>query len=496
MKIFEASKRKSEHALFLVMCLGLSIASCLGCARKPGTPNRDNGSGSLPESVTVTSTETSTSWKSPGSSREWPNIRETLAFDGAKSIPLPGSPVEVVEGGSGRFLILKLDSPKSLVVFDANAQDIVKLLPLDDTRCLLAAGRDVLIAVDPNTGTCRRWSLRTWEQAPTIELAVELPIQSIALGSASTGPLLVVQDRDRKLSRTQEVSQWPSPFVRFFKVDDLKPVLFKLHVTAAPRFDPANRGNASASADGTTFVLDPFRTCLRICDDTLVVRRIARSTSTTRTLPGPDGQMIFGMPSPRFLNWMPLGANGGPSSVTVFPATESPYFISQESALTFNSRTASKRGNWVSVMAPGEVIPIFSVKPEMRGPRCHFLSASKLLACIGSATRDRIDLYYVDVQNALRKRKVPYLFFTSSPPLHTRPGMKFRYAAAWDSSEHGVKFELEKPPDGMTVDAKGVVEWNVPQDHAAGYVDFRLVARLAPGLERQQWISVYCHESK
>jgi hypothetical protein len=496
MKSNRASERKPEHALFLVMGLGLAIATCLGSARKPATLNRDKESESLPESVTVTSTGTSANSKPPGGNRDWPNIREAPAFDGVKSIPLPGSAVDAIEGGSGRFLILKLESPKSLVVFDANALDIVKILPLNDTRCLLAAGRDVLIAVDPNTGTCQRWSLRTWEQAATIELAVELPIQSVALGSASTGPLLVVQDKDRKLSRSQEVEEWPSPFVRFFNVDDLKPVLFKLHVTRAPRLDPANRGNASASADGTTFVLDPFRTCLRICDDTLVVRRIARSTSTTPTLPGPDGQMIYGMSSPRFFNWMPLGANGGSSSITAFPATQSPYFITQESSLRFNSRAAAKRGHWVSVMAPGEVIPIFSVKHEMRGPRCHFLSASKVFVCLESATRDRIDLFYVDVQNALRKRTEPYLYFTSSPPLQTRPGTKFRYAAGWVSSQNGVNFELDKPPDGMTVDANGVVEWNVPQDHPAGYIDFRLVARLAPGLERQQWISLYCHESR
>jgi hypothetical protein len=475
--------------------LGFAVALCVGCAREPARPDRrDPASASPAESISSPRGASAPIRQTPASESEGSTIREAPFFAGAKSIPLSGQAVDVLEAGGGRFLIVRLKSPATLAVFDANALEIVQTLPLGNADCLVAAGRDVLIIVDPESGTCTRWSLKDWRRMPDVVLPVDLPIQSVALGSASNGPLLVVQNKNLRLPANKAVFEWPSPFVRFFNLDEMKPMQFKLHVAKKAMFDPINRGMAVASADGNTFVLNVGRTCLRLCDDTLVVRRIARSTSSI--LPGPDGQMIFGIQDPRFFNWHPLSTREDHEQRTAFPASRPPYYVTRESAIHFKSRKEAQRGNGVCVMAPGEDEPLFWTKRQSTNVGCHFLVQSKLLALIDSGDKARIDLFYVDLNEALRKRSGPYLFFTSSPPLETRPGTEFRYAAAWTCSRQDIRFELDQAPADMTVTATGVVAWSVPRDQPAGYLDFRLIARSSDGLERQQWISLYCHESR
>jgi hypothetical protein len=204
--------------------------------------------------------------------------------------------------------------------------------------------------------------------------------------------------------------------------------------------------------------------------------------------------MLYGNAVPRFFNWSPLGPSNGAKEQTAFPAAQAPYFVVRESAWGFTSRQAAQRGNHVEVRAPGESEPLFSTRINKTDARCYFVPQAKLLILVGSRTPNQIDLFFVDVDAALRKRRDRYLFLKSSPPLQTRAGTKFRYAAAFISSHPDVHFELDQAPAGMTVDAKGMVDWEVPKEHPAAYVDFRLVATLAPGLVREQWISLYCHE--
>jgi WD40 repeat protein/S1-C subfamily serine protease len=105
------------------------------------------------------------------------------------------SPIEdLVVGGGGRYLCLKLKGPE-LAIFDVNAADVKKTIKLSSDNALIAAGGEFLVAVDPDhvPATVERWS---FDELAAEGMKATLPIRGrvrgLAMGSDSDGPLVVV----------------------------------------------------------------------------------------------------------------------------------------------------------------------------------------------------------------------------------------------------------------------------------------------------------------
>jgi hypothetical protein len=102
--------------------------------------------------------------------------------------------------------------------------------------------------------------------------------------------------------------------------------------------------------------------------------------------------------------------------------------------------------------------------------RVMFIPDAKVLITIPT-TADRLVLHKLDVDKALEKSEVDYLFVTSSPPTEVRKGATYTYPLAVKSRKGGVKYSLASGPTGMTVSKEGVVKWTAPKDFAEAEVN-------------------------
>ncbi len=125
------------------------------------------------------------------------------------------SPVaDLAVGGGGRYLILHMPKARKLAVFDVNEAKVVKTLPADDEKLLIAAGLEKLLVVLPGSRTIERWDLRTFKRETSIKYPIKGDVLAVAMGSASQGPAALL------------AKDGVSPFVQvpvFLGLDDLKP---------------------------------------------------------------------------------------------------------------------------------------------------------------------------------------------------------------------------------------------------------------------------------
>jgi hypothetical protein len=98
---------------------------------------------------------------------------------------------DVAVGGAGRYLVLRLPKARKLTVFDVSAAKIAGHIPLAEEGALFAAGLEDVLVVLPGAATIERWSLKTLERDVAATLPIQGVIKSIAMGSASHGPLLI-----------------------------------------------------------------------------------------------------------------------------------------------------------------------------------------------------------------------------------------------------------------------------------------------------------------
>jgi WD40 repeat protein len=111
---------------------------------------------------------------------------------------LPSKITNVVVGGAGRYLILDLRALHHLAVFDVNAAAVVGYIPLREDDGQVAASLDCVIVLLPHARIIERWDLKTLLPQSVSELPCGGTVRTIAMGSASKGPLLVHWGRDAR----------------------------------------------------------------------------------------------------------------------------------------------------------------------------------------------------------------------------------------------------------------------------------------------------------
>lgn len=104
---------------------------------------------------------------------------------------LPAPLDDVVVGGAGRFLVCRLPSLHKLAVFDVGAGEVAGYIPIKEDDAPFAAGREHVVVLLPEAGKMERWNLQTRQREVETELPIKGGIHGVAMGSASTGPLLV-----------------------------------------------------------------------------------------------------------------------------------------------------------------------------------------------------------------------------------------------------------------------------------------------------------------
>jgi hypothetical protein len=114
--------------------------------------------------------------------------------------------------------------------------------------------------------------------------------------------------------------------------------------------------------------------------------------------------------------------------------------------------------------------------------RVLFAPEGKLIAIIPKSN-DRLVLHRFDVEEAMDKAGIDYLFVVSRPPSALYKGTQFAYAPQVKSKKGGVKFKLESGPDGMKPTAEGKLTWDVPKDFAEAEVDVILTVGDGSGQE-------------
>jgi hypothetical protein len=105
---------------------------------------------------------------------------------------MPAPIANVAVGGGGRYLILHLPRLSKLAVFDVNKARVSKLLPAPDANLKFTAGLDKLVVLLPGSSTLQCWSLKTLELERSVPCPVKGQVLALALGSASSHPVLLL----------------------------------------------------------------------------------------------------------------------------------------------------------------------------------------------------------------------------------------------------------------------------------------------------------------
>jgi hypothetical protein len=396
---------------------------------------------------------------------------------------LPAPLDDVVVGGGGRYLILRMPGKHQVAVFDAYLAKVVKYLPFADDNTRIAAGMDKLLVMLPNSGVLQRWSLTTLEREVTAQAPVRPPgvAFSFVMGSASNGPLL--------LGGT------------FVDVATLKTLPIKLPQQAD--LTGGIDARIRASADGKTFTawatqVSPqgIRIFTLIGDE---LKYVYQHDTAGALVPGPDGRVIYttqkGLLSSQAT---PIGNSERDGRGACIPAEQGPYYLAVRLLNRF--RPDQNKSDGLTLYIEGDDRPIaelpdFKFSPDEADgwgranltidKRVHLIPGANVIVRI-PPSNDRLELHPFDVDAALKKTDVNYLIVTSQPPLAAKRGEAYTYQLKVKSKRGGVKYRLDAGPKGMKVGDDGTLTWKVPADAEDADTDVIVTAVDSGGQEAFQ----------
>ncbi len=430
---------------------------------------------------------------------------------------LDGKISDVTVGGGGRYLILTLREARKLAIFDVNAADIIKTIPLPSSNVLVAAGARRLVLAFPDQGLIQRRDLEALDQpARSFTSPIKARLVSLTMGHDSDGPLLAAWAPPHHPAYTD--------WIRFSLVD---PSTMKVHRAGPLLFGNTNRmGGVSpsggsflvgsfppdhlhvrASASGDLFALWSSRLSLSGFQS-LALRR-SQLTSTNELLdlrylaPGPDGGTIYtGRAGALDAFGKPVGGPEPTSSPRMtIPASEPSYYLEVKgleqdgSSVPVTGRIsasihASSDGDRLLTIQRLEEMGGERPKQAERGDdltidkRFHLIPAAHLLITIPFSD-DRLVLRRLDLRKILEKSGRDYLVITSRSRLRVRAGRPLSHRIEAFSKAGGIRYTLARGPEGLVVSSDGELTW-LPPKKSAGGQDATAVVTVADssGLER------------
>jgi S1-C subfamily serine protease len=396
---------------------------------------------------------------------------------------LPGAVDDVIPAAGGRLLLLHLKKLRKLAVFDAAEARVTQFITLASDDVLAAAGADKLVIIYRDQNLMQRWDLRTLQKELTVPLPAVAQLDSIALGYASAGPLLLM---------TRE-----GP--RFLDVATLKLLNIPNQNDGNWRPHPQYPLVVRASADGTTFAawepgLSPAGIRLLTLDGN-TARDAYQHESAGLLLPSPDGSLLFTSNGIYSADLKPT-AQEGLRGVQCIPAYHPSYFLTVRHGAPDGSRP-NRDGSARSVIAiyttgDRRLLVTLSDFDELKADggnpaltiekRIHLLPAANLLVTL-SDTRDELILRRFSITDVLEKAGIDYLFVASTPSRTAEKGQTWSYRPDVKSKRGGVKVKLESGPEGMKISSDGKIEWPVPPEFATSSAGVILNVSDASGQE-------------
>jgi hypothetical protein len=417
---------------------------------------------------------------------------------------LGGTIGDIAVGGGGRFLLVALKEARKLAVFDVNAADVVKTIPLPSTSALIAAGANKLLIAFPEEQVLERWDLATLEREGGSHVSpIDGWIRALALGSDSDGPALALwYPKVRGDSTYLRSTMWSSrgPEARFSFID-----LNRLTVPRAGSIEldkqSSMKQSDSLSISGGSFMLNPdlgarYKVYLRASAGGGVFEiavlpmeffflkaqgnRLSMVSHQVRDLADPPRgfithPVIESVPSglrPIYIRAVDpayyLGMSGLPSNVA-----------GSEGGLGNTEAIVGAHGPaTVAIHAAGDGSRLFTIHglDEMAlsvkmsewfhddltiEKRFYFVPAAKLFITV-PPSNDRLVLRHVDFDDALDRFGAEQLIIVSASTVTARAGLVLEHRIVARSKKGRITYALSDGPDGLKVAADGTLRWAVP----------------------------------
>jgi hypothetical protein len=449
---------------------------------------------------------------------------------------LDGTISDVAIGGGGRFLILTLKNAAKLVVFDVNAADIVKTIPLPSANVLVAAGARKLLVAFPEERLLQRWDLATLQREGGSRISpIDGRLIRLALGSDSDGPALALWSPATDAAG-QDLAQFS-----FIDPDSLTVPRVGLVATRGTRCSLSTSGGSfvvvegpglsggdlmhvRAAAGGDLFGIwsggspSGFRT-ISMHGRALIAPY--EHISCGHLVPGPDGRTVFTgfsgrldldgnpvapaapsrkgspeatVPSSDPSCWLSIGGLADTLTGYVdnsFPNRRSP---AQDVTISIHAADGSRL---LTIHGLDEMASEFTVlEPNERAKndftldkRLHFVPAAQLLITI-PPENDRLVLRQLDLENALDRVEGNYLIVTSPPIVSATAGQTFEHRIAARSKRGEITCALTSGPDGLKLSSQGQLTWPVPQKLAGEDVTAVISVQDATGQKRSHTLAI------
>lgn len=422
------------------LLLGAIVLS--GCGDKPekGAESESKGDDAVEEEVIP---------ESPLKIKPAPLAEEVV------NLKLPDTVEDVEVGGSGRFLILHLKKTRKLAIFDVNEAKITKYLSLASDDIAYTAGAEKLFVVLRDKRIIQRYDLLTFERELTQTVPLTSEVSTIAMGSASVGPLLLAGSSDR-----QSEMMFLDP--RTLAKQDIEVVGSRSYQSDFG----GNRGDLAVSSDGSVFSFWRYGVSPSGVYSLLIKGSKAHlhyeHDSVGSIFPSPDGTRLYTGTGIRNLEGQPIGQER--RGQRILPAVHGLY------TLRAVGEEDSDKGARVSVHFETDDRPLVTLQhvrlpSSERNRRARmdksivFVPEANLIVTVPQP-RDHLLLHKVDVDQALDASGVDYFFVNSQAPKTYTPGETYGYQISTKSKKGGVKYGLEAGPEGMEISNSGVVKWN------------------------------------
>lgn len=388
-------------------------------------------------------------------------------------VPLPGKVYDAVAAGGGRYWLFQFADPRQIALFDVNEAKITRTAALAG-GAVVAAGMNKLFVAYPDAGVIVRYDLATLRKEVAVKLPFDGTVTNLAMGSASSGPLLVRYTTRGKPDNSAVVFLDPTTF-RLLELG------YDPHGYPRPGYGPG--WHYRADPDGRTFVGwaytngAPAREVLTVADS-----GIQKGGLDEETFPGAGGVLLG---KTRVWAGGVVRVASPKGEFYRVPSQSGPFYLGRSLAGRFDDavpRPLELYGYWSDrplaalkdvklASPPPRVAPAENFDLDAR----HFFCPDASVLGVVTGADDKLTLYKLDIDALLAQSGGDYLFVTGRPPA-AETGRPFRYPIAVKSKAGGVAFKLDTGPDGMTVAPDGAVAWAVPKDWAE---PVGVVARIA-----------------
>jgi S1-C subfamily serine protease len=388
-----------------------------------------------------------------------------------QTVQLPAPMQQLVVGGSGNYLVAALPSIKQVAIVDVAARQIAKLVPVEDSDPLLAAGKTKFVVLERGQGILSRYDLKTGARELTESFESH---PAIAMGSSSEGPVVAA-----------------GMSTAVIDLQTLKPTVTK----AVNGFGDAPI-SLQASADGKVFGASRTNTSptgIFVFEINGADFQSAYAPTTPRAvIPSANGEMIYSGPMRFDLKCQPLpGQQHVNSGMILLPAATGPFYMAWVMPGLSARRVPDRvrRGANpapdaepapLTIHCPNDDTPLLTVKdvvlpdfesdvrarlrPKLPNERRLFwLPIADALVTV-PVGYDQLVIQHFNLKEELDNSGIDYFRVASFPPRLFQRGQTLSYAIDVLSKHRNVQYALESGPPGATVSQDGRLTWDVPAD--------------------------------